>query len=280
VHDTSFLEFVSTLGDLRSSAPVDDALLRGLAQEAADAVSQLPVVDVPSIAALFQEHPLWVPLLATCAGLSQEQLKNTLRFWFGTTSWHKVARTDVIALVERLNSEYDLLAKLRAERERLWSFSDVLVERSTWSRSRAARSIGRGRRLEDAVEIAIRAVGLTPIMRARFAGRENRTAPCDFLISSPTGEPLIVGCAKGFNSTGSKLTDAVREVEEMANVRLPRQFVFAVVDGIGWLGRQADLRRIYDLRVTNRIDGLYTLARLEEFSADVAQAARLRALIP
>ena len=59
------------------------------------------------------------------------------------------------------------------------------------------------------------------------------------------GNAAIAVAAKGFDSTGSKLTDAVREIEEMADVRLPRQFIMAVIDGIGWKSRQSDLRRIY-----------------------------------
>lgn len=79
--------------------------------------------------------------------------------------------------------------------------------------------------------------------------------------------------AKGFDSTGSKLTDAVREIEDMANVRLPTQFVMAAVDGIGWKSRAADLRRIYELRATDRIDGLYTLNQLGDFRAALQEAA-------
>ncbi len=44
--------------------------------------------------------------------------------------------------------------------------------------------------------------------------------------------PIAVA-AKGFDSTGSKLTDSVREVEAMADVRLPTQFIMVVIDGIG-----------------------------------------------
>lgn len=66
----------------------------------------------------------------------------------------------------------------------------------------------------------------------------------------------------------------MREIEEMAEVRLPTQFVMAAVDGIGWKSRGADLRRIYDLRNQDRIDGLYTLNTLGEFRADLDHAAR------
>lgn len=78
---------------------------------------------------------------------------------------------------------------------------------------------------------------------------------------------------KGFNSTGSKLTDAVREIETMADSRHPHQFVFAVIDGIGWKSRQADLRRIYELWDRRSIDGLYTLSHLERFESDLRSAA-------
>jgi hypothetical protein len=85
--------------------------------------------------------------------------------------------------------------------------------------------------------------------------------------------------AKGFDSTGSKLTDAVRELEEMAETRLPRQFVFAVVDGMGWLSRRADLRRIHALLESRAINGLYALASIDDFRDDL-EAAALRLGIP
>ena len=55
--------------------------------------------------------------------------------------------------------------------------------------------------------------------------------------------------------------------------------VMAVVDGIGWKSRKADLRRIHDLWITNDIDGLYTVSTLDQFRADLQNAARLRGLI-
>jgi DpnII restriction endonuclease len=110
-------------------------------------------------------------------------------------------------------------------------------------------------------------------MRGRFAGRGGNTAPFDLAIPENSNPPLIVGAAKGFNSTGSKLSDAVREIEELANVRLPRQFVFAFIDGIGWKRREADLRRIYNLWESQYIDGIYTLVHLERFKEDLRNAA-------
>ena len=94
------------------------------------------------------------------------------------------------------------------------------------------------------------------------------------------GDEVGVVAAKGFDSTGSKLTDAVREIEEMADVRLPRQLVVAVIDGIGWKSRIADLRRIHDLWVNKQIDGMYSLSNLDDFRQDIQEFAYLRGLVP
>ncbi len=270
----SFDDFLSSLSDLSGEAPVEDAQARALAEETARGLAALTTIDTESLGRLLAQHPAWVPVLATCVNLSQEQLKNKLRFWFGTSSWLRVARTRAVELVTRLDDQLGLIAKIAEQRAREWSFADLLMERYSWSRSRASGSIGRGRSLEDEVETVITGLGLEASMRGRFLGRSNRSAPYDFAILDPAGQAVIVGSVKGFNSTGSKLSDAVREVIQMAEVRLPRQFVFAVFDGIGWLSRQADLKRIYDLRQTNQIDGLYSLARLDECRVDLEQAAR------
>jgi len=64
----------------------------------------------------------------------------------------------------------------------------------------------------------------------------------------------------------------------MAEVRQSRQFIIAVIDGIGWKGRTQDIRRIYDLWATGQIDGMYTLGTLDQFRTDLEGAARLRGL--
>lgn len=129
------------------------------------------------------------------------------------------------------------------------------------------------------VEETVQGLGLAYEMRVRFQGQGGRDAPCDFAIPRGGNEALIVGAVKGFDSTGSKLSDAVREMKEIAETRLPRQFVFGFVDGIGWRGRRADLRRIYDLWANREIDGLYSLRSLDSFQRDLTDAARRLGLI-
>jgi hypothetical protein len=116
-------------------------------------------------------------------------------------------------------------------------------------------------------------------MRDRFIGRNGQNAPCDLAIPGAGKAASIVCAVKGFDSTGSKLTAAVTEIQQMADVRRPSQYVFAVVDGIGWLGRQADLRRIHALWHEGAIDGVFTLSMLAELKTELQSAASRVGLI-
>jgi hypothetical protein len=163
------------------------------------------------------------------------------------------------------------------QRNRPYDFGDVLVARAG-TRLTAARAGVSGRRVEDEIEAIATNLGLPCETRTRFTGRNNRKAPCDLVIPNGPNASIAVA-AKGFDSTGSKLTDAVREIEEMADVRLPRQYIIAVIDGIGWKSRKSDLKKIYDLWASEQIDGMYSLANLGQFRDDLRNAARLRGLI-
>ncbi|EMY32209.1 hypothetical protein D477_021338, partial [Arthrobacter crystallopoietes BAB-32] len=139
-----------------------------------------------------------------------------------------------------MDAEYALLSLLEAQRHRQYDFGDVLVARAG-TRALATRAGQAGRQLEDEIEEIAKSLRLPYQTRCRFEGR-NATAPCDLAVPAGNSQAQIVVAAKSFGSTGSKLTDAVREIEEMALVRKPTQFVFAVIDGIGWKGRLNDLR--------------------------------------
>jgi hypothetical protein len=188
----------------------------------------------------------------------------------GTRSY-RIAAKHADVVVTALDA-LGLVERIIAERSRTYSYRDILLARYG-SRATAGRAIGRGRALEDIAESVVNELGLPHTMRTRFVGQGNRTAPCDLAIpEGGSGARIVVGI-KGFNSTGSKLTDARREIEEMAAIRLPRQYVLAVVDGLGWLGRQADLRRICDLLEDHELDGLYTQATMDQFRLDLSEAA-------
>ena len=251
----SFEEFVGAIAPLEEAAPArePDATF-AVIRSGVDRLVALPEVTAESLTALITEHPEWIRVLALAVGLSQEQLKTLMRYGFKTTSFAKVARSEPRRLINAL-VDRGLLGTIEAERHREYSYADILVERYA-SRARAGRAIGRGRRLEDAVQAVVDELGLPYEMRGRFIGRGDMDAPCDLAIPATGRDAEIVIAIKGFGSTGSKLTDAVREVEQMAAVRRPRQYVYAVFDGAGWLNRQNDLRKVHRLWEQRSIDGL------------------------
>lgn len=272
----SFEDYVASLGALTSH--VDPTLENEegrLIKSAADELAGLEAIDAESVAAWVtgKSAGSGVAVLGLVVGLSQERLKNSLRHGLGSASFGKVARQDPLGLVEYMDSEYSLLSLLEVQRHRQYDFGDVLVARAG-TRALATRAGQAGRHLEDEIEEIAKSLRLPYQTRCRFEGR-TATAPCDLALPAGDSAAQIVVAAKSFGSTGSKLTDAVREIEEMALVRKPTQFVFAVIDGIGWKGRLNDLRRIYNLWSSGQINGMYTMASLGQFQDDLAEAAAI-----
>lgn len=275
----SFDEYLASLSNLAlvtdpTALTAEAATILG----AAKALNELPAISVDTIATLITNHPEFVPTLGYAVGLSREALKNTLKHHLGTSGWIAMARSSPQSIVAMLEDEYDLMRLLEAQRGKIYEFGDVLVARAG-TRLTATHAGQRGRRLEDEIESAARSLGLTCATRTRFLGRGNETGPCDLAIPGSGQEALIVVAAKGFNSTGSKLSDAVGEVERMASIRKPTQFVMAAIDGIGWKSRQADLRRIYNLWSSGSIDGMYSLASLDRFRIDLESFSKRLGLL-
>ncbi len=269
----SFNEFLDSLNNF--GVPVrEDLEMQQQIQEIFSAIPKGHTFTRGTLANFFEVHPESVPIIATCAGLGQEQLKNQLTLHAGTAGWKTLAKTKADYLVQILDDNFDLVNRTNIQLNKDWTLSDVVLERHLWSRKQGANSVGKGRTVEDEVEKIAQALSLPYQMRTRFTGLGGANAPCD--MSIPTGGPdaRIVVAMKGFNSTGSKLSDAVKEIQDMARVRLPRQYVFAVIDGIGWLSRKADLKRIHDAWVNQSIDGLYSLNHLDQFRDDLKEAAK------
>lgn len=247
--------------------------------QAAQSLATIASIDLASVTTWIAANPKSVPTLGLVVGLGQEKLKNALREHLGSQGWVRLAQTSPGSIAQMLDGEFDLIASLQAQRSRSYSFGDVLVARAG-SRVTATSATNAGRLVEDHLEAIAQTLGLDYTVRTRFEGRNGQTAPCDLAVPRGGVSAEIVVAAKAFDSTGSKLTDAVREVEEMASTRKPTQFVFAVVDGIGWLSRAADLRKMHTLWANNQIDGMYTLATLDQFQVDLEEAARIRRLLP
>lgn len=271
-----FEEYVASLG--RLTAVIDPTASTPEASDIQDAVASLKAlssVNLDSLTAWSLSHPEQTYVFALVVGLSREKLRNHLRNWFHTASWRKAALEQGDEFIEKLDEEFDLLRLLRTQLQSSYTFGDVLVARAG-TRATATTAGQSGRKIEDEIEAIAQSLKLPYVPRGRFEGRNGRTAPADLAVPDIGRDCVIAVAAKGFDSTGSKLSDAVREIEEMADARTGGQVAMAVVDGIGWKGRVADLKRLWDLWNTGEIDGLYTLASLDQFKHDLDRFAALR----
>jgi hypothetical protein len=264
-----YLKQLATVSSPRLAAE-PDAL--DLCARATAALVKLRPIDRARLALLVENDPAVVPVLAAVAGLSQERLKTWLQRTFGTAGWVTLGRQKAPELVAALDDDFGLIALLKAQAQRKWTWADVLA-RVMSPRQQAGSWVQQGRALEDAVEARVQALNLPYVARTRFVGQAGQTAPADFAIPDGPGA-LITVAVKGFDSTGSKLSDATREIEQMVKVKTARQFVFAVVDGEGWLRRKSDLERIHTLWAQHLIDGVYTQATLGEFEVSLREAAK------
>ena len=268
----SFEDYLASLAPFAHQVPEPDPEIIALCERATETVASLEPLDRVRLADAVADDPAIVSVFAAAVGLSQERFKSWLQHSFGTAGWITLGRSRAADLVDALDNDFALVALLRAHSARTWTWADVLA-RVMAPRQRAGTSIQQGRDLEDAVEEQVSGLGLGYEARTRFIGKAGVDAPADFAIPSGA-EALIAVAVKGFDSTGSKLSDAAREIEQMVEARTPRQFIYAVVDGQGWRRRHGDLRRIHALWERQLIDGLYTRAQLAEFAAALRGAAK------
>jgi hypothetical protein len=271
-------EFLATLQRVAARTPLVETDDHARIRDVAAPLTGLPAVDAAAVVAMLSK-PSGRPIphvreaLGLVVGLGRERLTSELRAALPTPE----DRQDPAKIVAFLDDEFGLLAEIDLARRRAYEWADVLVARAG-SRGTAGAAIVGGRSVEDRIEAVVRDLRLPYEVRTTFDGRGGQSAPADIAIPRGQARAEIVCAAKGFDSTGSKLGEAVREIREMANVRKPTQFVLAVIDGIGWHRRRADLERIYRLFERAEIDGLYSLAMLDQFRRDVDQAARLRGI--
>lgn len=274
----SFEQYLDALGamtphvDPTTTTPQTQAI-----RAAVDSLHTITPVTGQSLAQWAHEHPRWAHVLGLVVGLSQEKLLMALKDGLGTSGAITLARDRPDELITFLTDRFDVIEMINKQADREYGLADVLIARAG-TRVTATRATAAGRSIEDLIEDIAKDLGLPYATRTRFVGRGDQTGPADLVIPDSANAVIMVA-AKGFDSTGSKLTSAYEEIAKMAAVRKPTQFVMAVVDGIGWKSRRADLRRIHDLWTTNDIDGLYTVSALDQFRSDLEHAARLRGLI-
>ena len=152
---------------------------------------------------------------------------------------------------------------------REWTAEDLLVERYRMGRGRAIAGQQRGRTLEDEVQSALRSVSCPFERGVTFVGEKGTSAKCDFAI--PTrNHPKIVIEVKGFEATGSKLTDFLGDVLKIGQAKEYHTYFFVVTDGRGWHNRQSDLQKLVRFQHEKLVDMVFSRSRIE----NLAQTAR------
>lgn len=149
-----------------------------------------------------------------------------------------------------------------------WRAEDILIERYKMTRGRAIAGQKRGRALEDEVQAVINKIKIPFERGVTFIGHKGEKAKCDFAIPLKD-HPKIVMEAKGFEATGSKLTDFLGDILKIGQAKEYHTYFFLITDGRGWHNRQSDLKKIIQYHHDGLIDMVYTRARLKQLAEDV-----------
>jgi len=222
----------------------------------------------------FLREPYFLDICRLFLGQSQETAAHTICERLGCSS------TGFVALRRLAQREPERMAVVMEQMEipeliyahtsKEWTTKDVLVERYKMSRGKAIAGQRRGRGLEDEVQAVLEAKGIPFQRGVTFTGKKGQTAKCDFCVPSKE-HPKIVLEAKGFEATGSKLTDFLGDVLKIIRARESHMYFFVVTDGRGWHNRQSDLKKLVEFHTEGSLDMIYTRARLHDLADHVKQ---------
>ncbi|HEX7153183.1 MAG TPA: DpnII family type II restriction endonuclease [Thermoanaerobaculia bacterium] len=233
-----------------------------------------PALDATGLATVLKEEPLALDVLRLLAGEAQEPMAHRIcdvlhgkrRGWGALRALARKSPDEMAAALAAIG----LAERVREQVWRQWTIADVLIDRYKLGRGRAIAGQSRGRGLENEVEVILRGISVPFESRVTFTGAGGVTAKCDFAI--PTrNEPLIVIEAKGYEATGSKLTDFLGDVLKIKQAKAYHMYLFVVTDGRGWFNRQSDLKRLIELHEEGIVEMIYTRARLSQLAEHVKQ---------
>lgn len=228
--------------------------------------------NAEELASLIAEDPISIDVFRLFMGASQDVAGHRICAQLGWkpcvwSALKKRARKDATAFAAGL-VELGLAEKMWNMVGRAWTVNDLLYDRYGSGRGRAVSGQTRGRALEDAVERLLTDRQIPFERGVTFVGREDIAAKCDFAIPN-RHRPFVVIEAKGFEATGSKLTDLLGDVLKIKDAKDYHTFFFVVTDGRGWFNRQSDLRALVDLHQKGIIDMIYTAARLPQLGEHI-----------
>lgn len=210
--------------------------------------------------------------------LSKDNMETELRRELGSggigVTRYKADKDFYLAALERLHLPEAMAAAINYEP--VWS--DILVERLRSGRGSAIQGQRRGRGLEDFAEALVKEVfGDSYETRCTFTGADGKTAKCDVAVPDRS-RPRIVIEVKGYNATGSKMTDIIGDLDAIIDAKRHDTTLLFVTDGTSWRARLADLRKIVDRQNQGKIARIYTTKMREAFLEDLKRLKKTMGL--
>jgi len=175
--------------------------------------------------------------------------------------------------------ELGLTDAIDAHRFHEWTLRDVLWDRYGHMRGRAMTAQKRGLTLEDAVESILNELkneaGITFDRGGNFISKSGAEAKADFTVPSREVPHIIIE-AKGYEATGSKLTDVLGDILKVLRVKDKDTHYFFVTDGIGWYRRLSDLKKIVEHHQSGNIEMIYTMSTLPDLKEAIIEIIATR----
>lgn len=170
--------------------------------------------------------------------------------------------------------ELGLADIIDTHRSHKWTLQDVLWDRYGHMRGRAMTAQKRGATLEDAVESILNElkdeIGITFDRAGNFVSKSGEQAKADFSVPSREVPHIIIE-AKGYEATGSKLTDVLGDILKVLRVKDNDAHYFFVTDGIGWYRRLSDLKKIVEHHQQGNIEMIYTMSTLPDLKEAIRE---------
>jgi hypothetical protein len=265
---------ISELGELPSDwmDPTAHKLVQLLMGSVARLKRLKRPVSTEDLTSLLEEAPTFLDVCRLFLGKGQETVGLSLCQELGITpvNWARLrsmAKSDPARMAQALTA-LGCVGTINEQIHKKWRVEDVLIERYKMSRGRAIAGQKRGRGLEDEVQAVLRGMEIPFERGVTFTGRKGATAKCDFAIPNRK-HPKIVMEVKGFEATGSKLTDFLGDVLKIGQAKDYHMYFFLITDGRGWFSRKSDLKKLVEFHREGLIDMIYTRARLNDLAESV-----------
>lgn len=233
-------------------------------------------INEDTIKKILEKYDYALDVFRLMLGLSQDEMANELLYFskitFGRnfSTIRKKAKQNSSELAKALVKDLGLIDIISNELFHEWKYFEVLIERYKYQRGRAIKGQKRGRSLEDDVEKMLEETGLPFDKGGNFISKKGLEAKADFSIPSRFN-PKIVIEVKGYEATGSKLTDVLGDILKITQAKDSDMKFYLVTDGIGWFRRLSDLRHIVKLQNDGYIDMIYTRKTLPKLQEELVK---------